>query len=145
MEFRAGKGAVWILRVTLVAVNVIVAVLLWLPSCFWPWWPWWSCLFPVVAVLPLWLFYLPKLTRSLRGSFDSYAVRASYGILWRRELFVPVDALRTYEIWTPPLHRLFDCRTVILRFAGGSAWLPLLDRRDAYVLTARLEVAEGSS
>lgn len=142
MAFRAGKGAVWILRIVLLIGGVLLTVLLWLPTRFWVWWPWWCCLLPIAAVLPLSLCYLPKLARSLNGSFDAQAVRASYGILWRRELFVPLDALRTYEVWTPPLHRLFDCRTVILRFAGGSAWLPLLDRHDAYALTARLETVE---
>ncbi len=144
MEFRAGKGAVWVLRVTLTVLMLILAVLLWLPSRTWDWYPAWSGLIPIVIAIPLSVWYLPPLTRSLHGSFDSHAVRATYGLLWRRELFVPVDALRTYEIWTPPLHRLFECRTVILRFAGGSAWLPLLDWRDAYALTVRLEQAEAA-
>lgn len=143
MEFRAGKGAVWILRITLIAGDLLLTVLIWFPSRLWPWWPWWCCFLPTAVLLPAAWHYVPRLTSSLHGGFDSQAVRASYGILWRREIFVPIDALRTYEVWTSPLHRLFGCRTVILRFAGGSAWLPLLDQRDAYALTVRLEAAEG--
>ena len=144
MEFRAGKGAVWILRVALLTVGVMGSTCWWGLSMLWDVWSLWGCFLPfgITAILAVW--YLPRLVRSLRGSLDERAIRATYGLVWRREVFVPMDALRTFETWTPPLHRLFSCRTVILRFAGGAAWLPLLDRRDAQELTGRLEQAEES-
>ncbi len=142
MPFRAGCGAVWILRILLLLLTVLLSLLLWLPARVWELWSPWCAALPFLPIIPVWIRYLPRLSRSLHGRLDGGAVRACYGILWRRELFVPVGSLRTFEIWTPPLHRLFRCRTVILRFAGGSAWLPLLDWQDAYALAEYLEQAE---
>ncbi len=131
MELRAGTGAAWVLRVIITTATLATAVLLWVPSLFWHWWPRWC---GWVAALPLFLFgmwYAPRLTRSLRGALAPQAIHAVYGVVWTREWYVPFEALRTFELWTPPLHRLFRCRTVVLRFAGGCAWLPLLARQDA--------------
>lgn len=138
MELRAGTGAVWVLRVILAVGALTAGVLLWIPSLFWEWWPLWcGC----GVALPLFLcsvWYAPRLTRSLRGVLTPQAIHAVYGVVWTREWYVPLEALRTFEVWTPPLHRLFRCRTVVLRFAGGCAWLPLLARQDADRLAERL-------
>lgn len=119
------------LRVMVAVGALTVAALLGVPSLFWNRWPWW-CGWSVA--LPLFLcgmWYAPRLTRSLRGALAPQAIYAAYGVVWTREWYVPLEALRTFEVWTPPLHRLFRCRTVVLRFAGGCAWLPLLARQDA--------------
>ncbi len=141
MEFRAGTGAVWVLRTVLLAAVLLAATVLWLPSLLWTDWPTACAVLPLFTV-PLGWWYTKRLTRSLHGAVTKTAVRARYGVLWRRELFVPVAALRTFEVWTPPLHRACRCRTVVLRFAGGAAWLPLLDKEDADRLTAWLEALE---
>lgn len=143
MTFCAGRGAVRVLRTAVVVGSIVITVLLWLPSRWWLWWPWWVCVAPLPILGLLTVRYIPRLVSSFHGVFDAHAVRARYGLLWRRDVFVPLDSLRTYEVWTPPLHRLFGCRTVVLRFAGGAAWLPLLDSADAYHLTTRLEELEG--
>ncbi len=133
MTFSAGVGARAVLRTIVIAVTAAVVVLLrWLTGSLW-------CLVPVPLVLPLIVWYLPRLTESLHGEMDHGRVYVRYGILWRRETVVPLSALRTFETWIPPLHRLFRCRTVVLRFAGGSVFLPLLDEKTACRLTARLE------
>lgn len=126
------------LRVIAVAGALTVAVLLWVPSLFWKWWPWWC---GWVAALPLVVFgmlYTRRLARSLHALLVPQAIHAVYGVVWTREWYVPLEALRTFEVWTPPLHRLFRCSTVVLRFAGGCAWLPLLARQDAHRLAERL-------
>ncbi len=142
MEFRAGTGATRLIRTVVWAAATAIAVVLWLPSRFFAAWsPWWAAV-PLMVCVPIALWYVPRFTRSIRGALTNDAVYAAYGILWKRELFVPVEALRTFEIWTLPLHRIFGCRTVILRFAGGSAWLPLLEKAEAYALTEWLEHRE---
>ncbi len=133
MAFSAGVGARSVLRTIVIAVIAVVVVLLrWLTGSLW-------CLVPISLAVPLVVWYLPRLTRSLYGEMDHERLYVRYGVLWRRESVVPLDALRTFETWTPPLHRLFHCRTVVLRFAGGSVVLPLLDEKTACRLTARLE------
>ncbi len=133
MTFVAGAGARAVLRTAVIAVAASAVVLLrWLTDSLW-------CLTPAVVAVLLLVWYLPRLTRSLYGEKDDKRIYVRYGVLWRRETVVPLSALRTFETWTPPLHRLFHCRTVVLRFAGGCAVLPLLDNGTAARLTARLE------
>lgn len=84
-------------------------------------------------------WYPPRYRASLKGSFDGVAVHAFKGVLWRHEIFVPTDALRTIEMCSTPAQRLFGCRCVILRFAGGSAVLPLLPVQQAEALVRALE------
>lgn len=142
MTFRAGKGALSLLRVgwsclaALLAVAITIVLRRFSLNTVGVW----------LTAIPLWaagmFWYLPKLSASIAGGFEEIAVRGTYGVLWKRELYVPLDALRTFEIWTPPLHRLFHCRTVVLRFAGGSALLPLLDAATARELTQALENSE---
>ncbi len=142
MDFRAGAGATRLMRIVVGAAATALAMVLWLPSCFFAAWSAWWAVVPLVLSVPITLWYVPRFTRSIRGALTDEAVYAAYGIVWQRELFVPVEALRTFEIWTLPLHRLFRCRTVILRFAGGAAWLPLLEETQAYALTEWLEHKE---
>ena len=142
MTFRAGNGALPLLRagwsclIVLFAVAVTLVLRRFSLNTVGVW----------LTTIPLWaagmFWYLPKLSASIAGRFEEIAVRGTYGVLWKRELYVPLDALRTFEIWTPPLHRLFRCRTVVLRFAGGSALLPLLDAATARELTQALENSE---
>lgn len=133
MTFSAGVGALMVLRTVVIAVTAVaVALLRWLTGSFWS-------LVPMVLAVPLLVWYLPRLSRSLYGEMDHERLYVRYGVLWRRETVVLLGALRTFEAWTPPLHRLFHCRTVVLRFAGGSVFLPLLDEKTACRLTARLE------
>ena len=133
MTFCAGAGAKAVLRVILIGVTALSVFLLrWLVGAFW-----WCLPLPLSVFLFWW--YLPHLTGSLYGKLDTERLYVRYGILWRRETVVPLSALRTFEAWTPPLHRLFHCRTVVLRFAGGSVFLPLLDEKTAQTVAARLE------
>ncbi len=133
MIFGAGEGARAVLRAAVIAVTAAVVVLLrWITDSLW-------CLTPTIVAILLIIWYLPRLTRSLYGEMDDKRIYVRYGVFWRWETVVPLSALRTFETWTPPLHRLFHCRTVVLRFAGGCAVLPLLDDSTVDCLTARLE------
>lgn len=85
------------------------------------------------------LVYPPLYAGTLKGRYDGQAVYAVSGVLLRREIYVPMAALRTFELSSTPLQRRFGCRTVVLRFAGGSALLPLLPAKQAEELTALLE------
>lgn len=89
------------------------------------------------------LWYPPHYIRRMQGSFDGHAIRAVKGVFWRKELFIPMNALRTFECWSSPVQTLFGCRTLILRFAGGAALLPLLSAEQAKALTLLLEKAEN--
>lgn len=142
MEFRAGRGAVWILRIPMITASTVLTGTLLCIRHDQAWWLYGSGLIFDLALLLAGWWYAPRLSRSVHGRLDASGVRIFYGVLWQRETVVPLDALRTYEVWAPPLHRLFHCRTVILRFAGGSAWLPLLACRDSEVLTRRLKCVE---
>ncbi len=139
MEFRAASGAVWVLRVLVTTILFLVAVLLWLPLLVWQRWPAAIAAFPLATMFLGW-WYADRFRRSLHGRLATNAVYVRYGVLWQREIFVPMESLRTFEVWTPPLHRLCRCRTVVLRFAGGAALLPLLSIDTAERLAARLEL-----
>lgn len=133
MTFCAGTGAQAILRTAVIAVTAVAVVLLrWLIGSLW-------CLVPMVVAVFLLVWYLPKLTRSLYGEMEDNRIYVRYGVLWRWETVVSISALRTFETWSSPLQRLFHCRTVVLRFAGGCTLLPLLDADTADRLTAKLE------
>lgn len=134
MTFYAGRGALALLRTTavLVATGVVGAGRVIMgPSG-------WYCL-PIGGVAFLCGWYLPRLIQSLNGELSDTHLYVCYGVWWRRETTVSLSVIRTYEMWRPPLHAVFGCRTVILRFAGGCVWLPLLDARTACRLAERLE------
>lgn len=133
MTFFAGDGARAVLRVVFVFVTAVaVIVLRWLTRPLW-------CLIPIVLAILVLVWYLPRLTDSLYGETDDGRLYVRYGVLWHRETVMLLSALRTVEMWTPPLHRLFHCRTVVLRFAGGGVLVPLLDEKTACRLAAQLE------
>ena len=73
------------------------------------------------------------------------ALRAEIGVLFKKELYIPLSSLRTVESWVTPLHRAFRCRTIVLRFAGGAAILPLLPAAEAGELARLLEQLESVS
>lgn len=142
MRFCAGDGAQHVLRLWIalagIAVTALVAVLAGLLT------PWLliACGLVGAATLFLFLWYPSRYSRSMQGHFDGGAIRAEMGVLWRRQIFIPMDALRTFEIWDTPLQRKCKCRSLILRFAGGSTILPLLSEANAYYLAKLLEEAE---
>ncbi len=90
------------------------------------------------------LWYPPRYAASLHGTFDGVAVRAEKGVLWKREVYIPASALRTVESGSTPLQRRLHCRTVVLRFAGGTVLLPLLPEDEAEQLSQALEAASSS-
>ena len=140
MTFSAGRGAPALLRILwTAAAGLTTGLLLLLRRWIAP--LWWSPFLLLLWAAGMW-WYLPRLCRSLRGTVEPTAIRFSLGVWWRREVFLPVDALRNFEVWAPPLHRLLGCRTVVLRFAGGSAWLPLLDEITVRDLMPLLEKCE---
>lgn len=144
MEFFAGNGAVALLRtaVSLIAAAVVTCAAVAAPV-------WSPFLWGIPLVAAVWaasvFWHIPRFKRSVWGTFDGGNVRIAYGVFWQREIYVPLSALRTFEIWAPPLHRLFRCRTVVLRFAGGAALLPLLGCDTAAALTEALDHSEEES
>lgn len=133
MTFGVGAGARAVLRTTVTIVTVETVLLLrWVTESLWS-------LTPMVVGVFLIVWYVPWVTDSFYGEMDDTRIYMRYGVLWRWETVVPLSALRTFETWASPLDLLFHCRTVVLRFAGGCAVLPLLDEEIANRLTARLE------
>ncbi len=133
MTFCAGDGAAAVLRCVVAAVLVLIVAAVRTVAGD----GWWLAI-PLVCFEVLW-WYCARFVRSLQGTMDAVRIRVQYGVLWKRETTVPLRALRTFETFVPPLHRIFRCRTVVLRFAGGSVWLPLLCEQTAQQLARRLE------
>lgn len=133
MTFTAGKGAIAVLLTAWWMGSATAAWLLW--------WGfgrgWW--LLPCLLVLLIGTVYLPIWIRSVYGELDDRRLFLRVGVVWRREMTVPRVAFRTVECLVPPLHRLFGCCTMVLRFAGGSVWVPLLDADTVDRLTTQLE------
>ena len=139
MTLTISTGAPRLLRVVWTAVTLGVGIA---ATVFRGWLPmWYGFVWCVVAVAWVWgvFVHVPRYCRAFGGEYDGQAVCWHGGVWWRRETRVPLSALRTFEVWAPPLHRLFRCRTMVLRFAGGSAWLPLLSESLAAALTAHFE------
>ena len=142
MTFQAGDGARRVLRLWIALAGVLASGFTGLLAGLLT--PWLLLLTAVADILTVFLFlwYPQRYANSLRSGFDGEAVRAQMGVLWRRQIFIPMQALRTFETWQTPGQRLFRCRTLILRFAGGAAILPLLSDPDAQMLTRMLEECE---
>ena len=139
MEFHTGDGARWVLAIWLAALGVAGAALCGvLAGLFSSWLLLGSGLIALVTLFAA-LWYPPRYARSLTGRCESEAVRARKGVLWKQELYIPVSSLRTVESWVTPLQRLFRCRTIMLRFAGGAAVLPLPPEKQAAALVDLLE------
>ncbi|MPN12337.1 hypothetical protein SDC9_159653 [bioreactor metagenome] len=142
MKFAADYGAQRVLEIWIAAFGIAaVALTAAFAGLFTPWLLIITAVSGGVTVFAF-LWYPPHYADSLSGSFDGAAVRAVKGVFWRKELFVPVEALRTIEMSATPVQRMFHCRTVILRFAGGSALLPLLPEEQARSLTAALQACD---
>lgn len=139
MTFTIGNGAknwlrsVWTLLITAATIGIFL-FLRW--RAYPHWWLWLGWLIGWTIGI---FWYVPAYCRSLKGWLDGTAVHVEDGVWWHRHTMVPLSSLRTFEVWSLPLHRLFGCRTVILRFAGGSTRLPLLDTETVARLTALLE------
>ena len=142
MAFRAGERAPFVLTLWMVVLAVpLMAVAGVCVALFGPF------LWIAVGVLGgascfLILWYPARFAAAFHGDYDGHAIRAVKGVLWKKELFIPMTALRTFEFWDTPLQRFFRCRTLVIRFAGGSALLPLMDAGEAAALSEQLERAE---
>ena len=133
MTFTAGAGARGVLTTVLSgATFVLIAPLWWFLGVVW-------CVVPLIGAVFLAVWYVPRLVRSLWGTLCDDVLVVRRGVWWRRETTVPLNGMRTFEVWTTPLQRVFRCRTVIVRFAGGRVLLPLLDEKTARRLLAWLE------
>lgn len=143
MQFWAGDGAPRVLRVWIAATGVAATAFCGLIAGLFT--PWLLVLCGLTALLTVFLFWwFPgRYADSVHGSFDGTAVRATKGVLWRRQVFIPMNALRTFELLDTPVQRHFGCRTMLIRFAGGTAVLLLLSWRDAERLEKLLEEAEN--
>lgn len=134
MTFGVGAGALGLLRTVTAMLSAGALLLIRLLLGPTPW-----CLVPPIFAFAVWRWYLPRWVASVYGTLTEQGVYARSGVWWRREVTVPLGALRTFETWVLPLHAVFGCRTVVLRFAGGCVWLPFLAEDTARTLTARLE------
>lgn len=145
MQFAANKGAarvlsVWISAIGIAATSLISALAGLITPLFIPL----SVISGIITVIAA-VWYPTRYAELLHGSFDGSAIRATTGVFIKKQLFVPIKALRTFELCSTPVQRLFGCRTVILRFAGGAAFLPLLPADQAEKLVSELESIEECS
>lgn len=131
----------WVLRILFTAAVAAIAGTLWILLQLWNIHPE-TIAVALFLLIPIGWWYAGRWCASLSVRTTETAVLVKYGLVWRRELFVSLASLRTFEVWTPPLHRVFGCRTVVLRFAGGAARIPLLAEQGAERLTAWLERVE---
>ena len=139
MHFEIGRGAVWLIRTVWSLLTLLVAVAMHLLFSV-------GTTFAFAVAVGVWSFgwwYAACWSRSLFGSVNKNVVYVRYGVLWRREALIPLSALRVVELWASPLHRVFRCRTAVLRFAGGAMRIPFLSQKDATRLCGFLESAEG--
>lgn len=143
MDFRAGTGACRVLRLWVTGIGLLAASFIGLLAGLFTAWLLLGSVAAGVATLWGVLWYAPRYTGNLQGSCNSEAVRAFKGVLWKQELYIPISSLRTVESWATPLQRLFRCRCIVLRFAGGAAVLPLLPEEEAHLLARILEDYAG--
>lgn len=143
MEWQLGDSARRVLRLWISLAGIVGCLLAGgLAGLFTPW-----LLIPAgvlaggTVFLALW--YPGRYVSAFRGCMDRHAVRAQTGVFWRREWYIPLSALRTFESWETPLQRRLGCRTLILHFAGGAIVLPLLSAQDSEQLVEKLKAAEG--
>mgnify|MGYP000870013180 CR=1 FL=1 len=141
MHFAADKGAVMVLRIWISAAGIAATSLISaFAGLFTPWLLILSALTGMATVFAAW--YPRRYVDVMHGDFDGVAVKAVTGVFQRKQLFVPMTALRTFELRSTPVQRLFGCSTVILRFAGGAAFLNLIPAKQAEELIAVLEKYE---
>jgi membrane protein YdbS with pleckstrin-like domain len=142
VRFFAGKGAKKVITVWISALGIAATALVsalaglttprLLPLAF---------VFGAATVAAA-FWYPPRYVGRFRVSFDGRAVKVVSGVFVKKELFLPADAIRAFEVCSTPAQRLFGCRTIAIRFAGGAAFLPLLSKEQAEQLAAALEELE---
>lgn len=142
MQFAANDDAKKVLRIWIAAAGLVAVTLSAALAGFFT--PWLLVVTGFVGILTVYisLWYPPRYADVFQGSCDGTAIRAVKGVLWKRELFVPLSALRTFEMSATPVQRIFRCRSVVLRFAGGAVLLPLLPEQQAEQLAAVIEKCE---
>ena len=143
MDFHTGRQsafllAVWITAAGLPGMAAIGAAAVFFGPLLW----FAAALFSLIAAAAA-LWYPPRYAAAFTGRFDGWVLHIESGVFWRRERIIPVDALRTLECCSTPLQHRLNLQTLVLRFAGGTAVLPLLDREEALRLSSLLEKAES--
>lgn len=142
MHFTVGRGAVKVLTVWICAGGITATALISaLAGLITPWLLVGSSIAGTATIFAA-LWYPPRYADVFSGSFDGVAVRATIGVIRRQQIFVPIKALRTFELCSDPVQRIFKCRTIILRFAGGAVYLPLLPETQAFELAQNMEKYE---
>ena len=97
-----------------------LTVWLWLPVGIW-----------IVVGILFCRWYPSQFATRLQGTFDGQVIFAKMGVVIHRRIFIPRDALRNFELLSPPLHAACGCYTMLLRFAGGTVILPFLPAEQA--------------
>jgi membrane protein YdbS with pleckstrin-like domain len=144
MQFAANNDAKKVLMLWIAGVGILATALIsLLAGLFTPLLLRGSAVVGLVTIAAV-LWYPPRYVSQMSGSFDGTAVRAVKGVFFKQELFIPVTALRTFESSATPIQRLFHCRTIVLRFAGGAVMLPLLPSEQAFTLMKALENSENN-
>lgn len=142
LHFTVGRGAVKVLTIWISAAGIAATALVSaLAGLITPWFLVGSTIVGIATIFAA-LWYPSRYVDVFSGSFDGMAVRATIGVIRRQEIFVPIKALRTFELCSDPVQRIFKCRTVILRFAGGAVYLPLLPETQAFQLAKDMEKYE---
>ena len=103
----------------------------WLPAC-------------ITAGAGAWLAvrYPLRFAAALQGTFDGQILQAHSGVLLARTIYIARRSLRNFELLAPPLHRHYGCRTLLLRFAGGTVILPCLPAQQALELFRAFQAEE---
>ncbi len=131
MTFLAGQGAAKLLKIYILLTGTLVCLLCITAAILFSIW----ILTAAATAASLTVFaaawYAPRYVKSIEGYYDSRALRMFKGVWWQKEILIPMPALRTFEYWLFPLGKRYDCGSVVLRFAGGMALLPLLCEEDA--------------
>ncbi|MDD2362793.1 MAG: PH domain-containing protein [Oscillospiraceae bacterium] len=144
MHFSADKSTIKVMTVWISVFGIVLSSLISaLAGLLTPWLLIISAAVGAATVFVA-LRYPPKYASVMKVDFDGIAVKAVTGVFIKKQLFVPMTALRTFELCSTPVQRFFGCRTVILRFAGGAVFLPLLPVKQAEELVAALEEFEES-
>ena len=84
--------------------------------------------------------YPRRFAETLKGAFDGQLLQAHMGVFVSRTVFITRRSLRNFELLAPPLHR--RCRTLLLRFAGGTVVLPFLPAQQAGELFRAFQAEE---
>ncbi len=139
MTFGGNQEVAAVLRSWIAALGLVLS-LLWgaVAGLFGPALLWGNGLI-MAATLFLWWWYPARYASTLRGHIDQNALYIVSGVWFRRETYVPFEAIRAFECWTLPFERLWRCRTVVLRVAGGTVFLLLLPQQQAADLLNWLE------